>query len=422
MSDIKAQYRTVMADHFPPEITLTVGDAVLKYKKRTWIIGEEEKGLRYGENPGQEAALYQLAEGALQVGQVQLIHPGKGLVSALSDEQMVQAGKHPGKTNLTDVDGALHILRYLADQPAAAIMKHNNPSGCAVAGSISEAYHRAFMADLIAAFGGAAVLNRPVDKATAELMSELYLEVAAAPDYEEGALAILAKAKNLRILRMPAIADLAAWRMERFLDIKCLMDGGMVLQTSSFNPIAAPSDLKPATCEHQGKLYQSARAATARELADAVFGWAVEQGVTSNSVIYVKDGCTVGIGTGEQDRVGVARIAVDKAYTKYANRLCWQAHGLKYDELALAVKRGEKPQALLDEIDAKTKADKGGLTGSVMISDAFFPFRDGVDVGLAQGVSCIVHPGGSMRDWESIEAANEAQAAMLFTGQRAFKH
>ena len=428
MADIKAQYRTVMADHFPAEVKLIVGDQELVYAKRTWKLadGEEliEKGLRYGENPGQEAALYELASGQLTVGEVELIGAGQGLVSALDEAQMLQAGKHPGKTNLTDVDGALHILRYLTDQPACAIMKHNNPSGAAVAESISQAYERAFLADLIAAFGGAAVLNRPVDKTTAEMMGELYLEVVAAPDYEEGALDILKKAKNLRILGMPRIADLAQWRDRRFLDIKCLIDGGMVLQTSSFNPIKGPGDLLPARCEHKGEMVEPLRQPTPAELADVVFGWAVEQGVTSNSVIYVKDGCTVGIGTGEQDRVGVARIAAQKAYTKYANKLCWLEHGLKYDELALAVAEGREDAAKIKAIDEETQRDKGGLPGSIMISDAFFPFRDGVDVGLAEGVSCIAHPGGSLRDWESIEACNQADppVAMVFTGQRAFKH
>jgi len=429
VADIKAQYRTVMADHFPPQVKLTVGDQELVYAKRTWKLADDkgeviEKGLRYGENPGQEAALYQLVDGGLKVGGLELIGPGKGLVSAIDEAQMLQAGKHPGKTNLTDVDGALHILRYLTSRPACAIMKHNNPSGAAVADSISEAYERAFLADLIAAFGGAAVLNRPVDKTTAEMMHELYLEVVAAPDYEEGALDILKQAKNLRILGMPRIAELEQWRDERFLDIKCLIDGGMVLQTSSFNPIKGPDDLLPARCEHNGEMVEPIRPPTPAELEDVVFGWAVEQGVTSNSVIYVKDGCTVGIGTGEQDRVGVARIAASKAYTKYANKLCWLEYGLKYDELALAVAEGREDPAKIKAIDEQTQRDKGGLPGSVMISDAFFPFRDGVDVGLAEGVSCIAHPGGSLRDWESIEACNQADppVAMVFTGQRAFKH
>ncbi|MFH1057619.1 MAG: IMP cyclohydrolase [Pseudomonadota bacterium] len=429
MSDIKAAYRTVMDDHFPPQVTITVGDTVLTYKKRTWKLmdGGElvEKGLRYGENPGQEAALYELVGGNLTVGQVELINPNNGMVSALSEADMIQAGKHPGKTNLTDVDNALNILRYLTDRPAAAIMKHNNPSGVALAGDIASAYHRAFMADLIAAFGGAAVLNRPVDKACAELMAELYLEVVAAPEYEDGALDILKKkSKNLRILRIGRIDRLADCRDSRFLDLKSLMDGGLILQTSSFNPIRSAADFLPARCERQGRVYEPARQPSQRELDDAVFGWAVEQGVSSNSVLYVKDGATVGIGTGEQDRVGVARIAVYKAYTKYANQLAWERFGKKYDELALSAQRGETDPAILSDIDQAAKDARAGLPGSVMISDAFFPFRDGVDVGLAEGVTCVVHPGGSLRDWESIEACNQQkpQAAMVFTGQRAFKH
>ncbi len=150
----------------------------------------------------------------------------------------------------------------------------------------------------------------------------------------------------------------------------------------------------------------------------------MEQGVTSNSVLYVQDECTVGIGTGEQDRVGVAEIAVFKAYTKYADWLSFDAHGLSYKELELAVEKGERPATEKAAIDEKTRRDRAGLPGSAMISDAFFPFRDGVDVGLRQGVSAVVQPGGSLRDFEVIDACNEADppAAMVFTGQRAFKH
>jgi phosphoribosylaminoimidazolecarboxamide formyltransferase/IMP cyclohydrolase len=150
----------------------------------------------------------------------------------------------------------------------------------------------------------------------------------------------------------------------------------------------------------------------------------VEQGITSNSVIYVKKGVTVGIGTGEQDRVGVAEIAIFKAYTKYADALCFKRHGQAYKELELAVEKGRKDQDLLKEIDQETKEAKGGLIGSCMVSDAFFPFRDGVDVAIREGIRAIVQPGGSLRDFEAIGACNEAdpQVTMAFTGQRAFKH
>jgi phosphoribosylaminoimidazolecarboxamide formyltransferase/IMP cyclohydrolase len=155
---------------------------------------------------------------------------------------------------------------------------------------------------------------------------------------------------------------------------------------------------------------------------DLLFGWFVEQGVTSNSVLYVKDGCTVGIGTGEQDRVGVAEIAVYKAYQKYADALCFDRHGIPYKDLELAIEKGTRPREEKERIDAETQAAKGGLIGSAMVSDAFFPFRDGVDVGIRQGVRAVVQPGGSVRDWEVIEACNEAGVTMVLTGQRAFKH
>jgi len=155
-----------------------------------------------------------------------------------------------------------------------------------------------------------------------------------------------------------------------------------------------------------------------------IFGWAVEHGVTSNSVLYVKDGCTVGIGTGEQDRVGVAEIAVHKAYSKYADIICFDKLGIPYADLALEVKQGKRDKAEQQQIDAKTRADRAGLPGSVMISDAFFPFRDGADVGIEQGVSAILQAGGSMNDYQTIQACNEAnpQVTMMFTGQRSFKH
>jgi phosphoribosylaminoimidazolecarboxamide formyltransferase/IMP cyclohydrolase len=155
-----------------------------------------------------------------------------------------------------------------------------------------------------------------------------------------------------------------------------------------------------------------------------LFGWAVEHGVTSNSVLYVKDGCTVGIGTGEQDRVGVAEIAVHKAYIKYADILCFDAHGIPYADLVLAISKGQRDRAEKEAIDTRVQKDKGGIPGSVMISDAFFPFRDGADVGIRQGISAILQAGGSLRDFETVEACNEAvpQVAMMFTGQRSFKH
>ncbi|MGC8660701.1 MAG: IMP cyclohydrolase, partial [Desulfomonilaceae bacterium] len=406
MEDLKLQYRKVMDDHFPDEMTIQFGTQTLRYRKKSWKIADSsgaivEKGLRYGENPGQEAALYELSSGNLELGGCKFIGAGWSLVSGITEENMIQAGKHPGKTNLTDVDNALNIMKYLTEMPACAIMKHNNPSGVATASTPAEAYHNANMADRIAAFGGAALINRPIDKQTAELISENYLEVVAAPDFEPGVVDILARRKNLRILALPRMDRLQHYCAMRFVDFKSLIDGGLIVQQSPVNAIRSPSDLKPAETSYKGIKYAIERRPNPREIKDMIFGWAVEQGVTSNSVLYVKDGCTVGIGTGEQDRVGVAELAVIKAHVKYRDRICYEKFKKPYNEIA--------DQDTRLELERETNAAGAGLIDSVMVSDAFFPFRDGVDVGIRAGVSAIVHPGGSDRDYESIQACNEAR-------------
>lgn len=426
--DLKKMYRTVMEDNFPDSLKISFGDQEMVYKKRSWKFPDEksgeliEKGLRYGENPGQEAAMYELVGGNLTLGGCQFINPGNGLVSAIHEDDMLQEGKHPGKINLTDLDNGLNILKYLMEKPAAAILKHNNPCGTSYGSTLTDAYNRANRADRIAAFGGCLVLNRPVDKGTAELISENYLEVVAAPDYEEGTLSILKKRSNLRIIRVSRIDRLAGYIDMRFVDFKSLIDGGLIVQQSPLNKVKGPEDLKLAETTYQGREYKIQRKPTEKEKADLLFGWSVEQGVTSNSVLYVKDECTVGIGTGEQDRVGVAEIAVYKAYQKYADTLCFDKHQISYKELELAVEKGALPEAQKEEIDSMTAQAHAGLKGAAMVSDAFFPFRDGVDVGIRQGVTAVVQPGGSMRDWEIIEACNEAGVTMVLTGQRAFKH
>ena len=163
-----------------------------------------------------------------------------------------------------------------------------------------------------------------------------------------------------------------------------------------------------------GKEYRVARNPTDAEYQDMLFGWLVESGITSNSVIYVKDEVTVGIGTGEQDRVGVAEIARDKAYRKLADRYCFEAHQTPYNEM-----RDADAKAAIDQ---RVREEKGGLIGATMVSDAFFPFRDGVDVGISEGITAVIQPGGSANDYQSIEACNEADVTMVYTGQRSFKH
>ncbi len=413
--DLKQMYKTIMDDHFPSkmEIHFIEGDRrqTLIYEKVDWIIDNVRKGLRYGENPGQEAALYRLVNGNLVLGEVETIQPGQYLVS---DIELLQSGKHPGKTNLTDADNALNILRYFSETPAAIIVKHNNPCGAAISDSLEQAYHKAYMADRVAAFGGCIAVNRPLDKATAEAIAQQYAEVIVAPDFEEGAFAILAARKNLRVIRIKAIEKLQSFVAKRVVEFKTLIDGGIIAQWSFVPQARSHTDFLPASCEYRGQTYKIKRLPTAAEYADIRFGWLLESGITSNSVIYVKNGVSVGIGTGEQDRVGVAEIARDKAYRKLADRYCFEAHGIPYHELS---NEEEKK-----DIDDRVRREKGGLIGATMVSDAFFPFRDGVDVGLREGVTAVVQPGGALNDHQVIEACNAAGATMVFTGQRSFKH
>ena len=415
IKDFKSAYKTIMDDHFPPALEISFVDGkqrqTLLYEKESWLIDGVNKGLRYGENPGQEAALYKLTNGNLALGEVKSIMPGRYLAS---DVELLQSGKHPGKTNITDVDNALNIMRYLMDTPCAIIVKHNNPCGAAKAATLAEAYERANIADRVAAFGGAIVLNREIDRATAELILQQYAEVVAAPGFAAGVLELFTAKKNLRVMRIANISRLQEYAATRFVDFKALVDGGIVAQWSFLPETRAREKLLPAQTLYKGKEYKINRLPTEREYDDLLFGWLVECGVTSNSVIFVKDGVTVGIGTGEQDRVGVAEIARDKAYRKLADRFAWERHKIPYNNL--------KDDAILKEIDQEVARKKGGLIGSCMVSDAFFPFRDGVDVGIKEGITAVIQPSGSERDFESIEACNEANVAMVFTGQRCFKH
>ena len=240
-----------------------------------------------------------------------------------------------------------------------------------------------------------------------------YVEVVAAPEFEDGVLEILSTRKNLRVLRIREMSRLENLLAKPTLEFSSLIDGGMIVQTSFESAIHSTQDFLPAETTYKGKPYKVDRQPTQAELDDMLFGWLVETGVTSNSVIYVKDGCTVGIGTGEQDRVGVAEIARDKAYRKLADTYAYTQYGKALFEVS------NEQRA---DIEEQVRQKRGGLKGAVMVSDAFFPFRDGAEVGLNEGVSAIVQPGGSLRDYEIIETVNQYKAAMVFTGQRSFRH
>lgn len=413
--DLKKMYKTIVEEHFPARMEISFIDdserQTLFYEKVLWDIKGEQKGLRYGENPGQEAALYKLVNGNLILGETMTIQPGQYLAS---DIELLQSGKHPGKTNVTDADNALNILRYFMDTPTAVIVKHNNPCGVAQSEVLLDAYQKALMADRIAAFGGCIAVNRPIDRQTAEAISSQYAEVVVAPEFEEGVMEIFSAKKNLRVIRIQNIRKLHDFVGKRFVDFKSLIDGGIVAQWSFVPQARTKADLKLASCTYKGKSYSITREPTEREYEDMIFGWLVESGITSNSVIYVKNRTTVGIGTGEQDRVGVAEIARDKAYRKLSDRYSFESFGIAYNDLKDSEKKAE--------IDKKMKNENGGLKGSAMVSDAFFPFRDGIDVGISEGVTSVIQPGGSDNDYQSIEACNEAGVTMVYTGQRSFRH
>jgi phosphoribosylaminoimidazolecarboxamide formyltransferase/IMP cyclohydrolase len=428
MAEMKEMYKKVVKDKFPESIKIDMGGQVLEYRKKTWSIydadekADVERGIRYGENPDQPAALYELVNGNIVLGDVRFFDARSGLVSRITEKDQLQVGKHPGKINLTDVDNALNILRLLDKKPACSIMKHNNPCGAAYGSTSAEAFGKAFWCDRIAAFGGAVVFTRAVDVETAKAMAPYYFEVVCATDFEGPALDLLKKWKNLRILQIKEIERLQAYKGKRIIDFKSLMDGGLIIQESQPFTIKGADDLKAAQATYKGEVHKIKREPTAKEIEDMLFGWYVESGVSSNSALFIKDEATVAIGTGEQDRVGVVEIATFKAYTKFMDAQVFRKFGVPYAVFRLEAQKGVRSMADLKEIEEYTRAQKGGLKGSVVVSDGFFPFRDGVDAAIAEGVTGVIQPGGSERDFEVIDACNEANVAMVFTGQRLFKH
>jgi phosphoribosylaminoimidazolecarboxamide formyltransferase / IMP cyclohydrolase len=428
MEDIKGMYKKVVKDRFPETIKIDMGGQVLEYRKKVWNIYDAdekcdvERGLRYGENPDQPAAMYQLVNGNIVLGDVKFYDFDGGLASRVSEKDMLQVGKHPGKINLTDVDNALNIMKFLDKKPACAIMKHNNPCGAAYGSTSAEAFDKAFWCDRIAAFGGAVVFTKTVDVELAKAMVPYYFEVICAPDFEGAAIDILKKWKNLRLLQIKEIERLQHYKTKRYIDIKSLMDGGIIIQESQPFKIKGVEDLKPAEVTYKGEPYKIKRVPTEKEYADMLFGWYVESGVSSNSALFVKNEATVAIGTGEQDRVGVVEIATFKAYTKFLDAQVYKKYGVPSAVFKLEASKGIRKMEDLLEMEKYTRDQRAGLPGSVVISDGFFPFRDGVDAAIKEGVTGVIQPGGSERDFEVIEACNDSDVTMVFAGQRLFKH
>jgi phosphoribosylaminoimidazolecarboxamide formyltransferase/IMP cyclohydrolase len=280
-------------------------------------------------------------------------------------------GKELSFNNLNDTDAAYELVAEFADRPACAIIKHANPCGVAVAESLKEAYLKAYAGDTESAFGGILAFNRPLDGPTAEEIAKLFTEVIIAPGIDAAATAILAQKKNLRVLVTDALPDPKA----RGLTVRSLA-GGYLVQTR--DSALTDKDLKVVT----------KRAPTNAEMADLLFAFTVAKHVKSNAIVYAKMGATVGIGAGQMSRVNSARIAA------------WKA---------------EDAARVAGESESWAK-------GSVVASDAFFPFADGLLAAAAAGVTAVIQPGGSMRDEDVIRAADDQGLAMVFTGMRHFRH
>ena len=283
-------------------------------------------------------------------------------------------GKELSYNNINDTDAAFELVAEFApgDGPAVAIIKHANPSGVAQGATLAEAYARAYDCDRTSAFGGIVALNQPLDAATAEKITEIFTEVVIAPGASDEARAIFAAKKNLRLLTTAALPDPRA-KATAFKQVA----GGFLVQDRDAG-IIRPDDLKLVT----------KRAPTDAELADLLFAWKVAKHVKSNAIIYVKDGATVGVGAGQMSRIDSTRIAARKSQDMA------EALGLS--------------QPLTH--------------GSVVASDAFFPFADGLLAAAEAGATAIIQPGGSMRDDDVIAAADAAGLAMVFTGMRHFRH
>jgi len=280
-------------------------------------------------------------------------------------------GKELSYNNLNDTDAAFEAVAEF-DAPTVVIVKHANPCGVATAASVAEAWDAALRCDPESAFGGIVALNRRLDAAAAEKISAIFTEVIVAPDADEDALALLARKKNLRVLLTGGLPDPAAAGMT----IKSVA-GGLLAQNRDAGRITA-ADLKTVT----------QRQPSAQELADLIFAFRVCKHVKSNAIVYAKGGATMGIGAGQMSRVNSSRIAA------------WKAED--------AARRAGLAESL--------------AIGSVVASDAFFPFADGLEAAVAAGATAVIQPGGSMRDAEVIAAADKAGVAMVLTGMRHFRH
>ena len=325
--------------------SVTMG-ALGKLPERITVSLERRQAMRYGENPHQGAALY-IPAGV----------PAAGLAGA----KQLQ-GKELSYNNLVDLDAAWALAAEFR-RPAAAIIKHNNPAGCAEQETLREAYLKALECDPVSAFGGVLAFNRELDGATAEEVAKLFVECIAAPGFDAAAMEKFGAKKNLRLLDMPREAAPVEVELKR-------ISGGVLVQEADKHELAE-SELKVV----------SERAPSEAEKRALLFGWKVCKHVKSNAIVFAREGQAVGVGAGQMSRVDSVKLAVMKAATA-----------------------------------------KLTLAGSVVASDAFFPFPDGVEEAGKAGATAVIQPGGSVRDADVIAAANKMGMAMVFTGVRHFRH
>ncbi|ABO50872.1 phosphoribosylaminoimidazolecarboxamide formyltransferase / IMP cyclohydrolase [Desulforamulus reducens MI-1] len=301
--------------------------------------------LRYGENPHQRAAFYK----------------DPGITGPCIANAVQIHGKELSYNNILDANSALELVREFSE-PSAVIIKHNNPCGTATAEDLPAAYRKAFAADTVSAYGGIVAVNRTLDGDTAAEMAKIFLEAVIAPDFTTEALDILTKKANLRLLKTGELTE----QTNDVLEVR-KVNGGLLVQQAD-RRVLNMDEVKVVT----------ERQPSPQELKELIFAMTVVKHVKSNAIVLSKDGQIIGVGAGQMNRVGSARIAFEQA--------------------------GE------------------GARGAVMASDAFFPFRDTIDEAAKAGVKAVIQPGGSIRDEESIQACNEHGIAMVFTGMRHFKH
>ncbi|MBS3681147.1 bifunctional phosphoribosylaminoimidazolecarboxamide formyltransferase/IMP cyclohydrolase [Ornithinibacillus massiliensis] len=331
-----ANYDAIIANYF---LTQT-GE---KFPETYTVTYEKVQSLRYGENPHQVAAFYK--------------NPIQNGMSLATAKQL--HGKELSYNNIQDANAAVEILTEY-DLPAAVAVKHMNPCGIGMAESIAEAFQLAFDADPISIFGGIVALNREVDAQTAEKLREIFLEIVIAPSFSEKALEILTQKKNIRLLTMEMAQKDESFKLTT-------VDGGVLIQNKDIGSV------------DEGSVeVVTDRAPTEEELQNLLFAWKAVKHVKSNAIVLAKDNQTIGVGAGQMNRVGAARIAIEQA--------------------------GDK------------------ALGSVLASDAFFPMPDTVEEAIKVGVTAIIQPGGSKRDQDSIDVCNEHGIAMVYTGMRHFKH